>query len=514
MFYNTRKFSYFSLTVFGLLLSLLLLAACGGGAVNVTNTPTKGEPTSTTSSAVTTSTTSSKAPEFLSRVAGATEVQLDSAFSKEVSRLLGGTKNLTTWLYVSSDSAEKLANSFDSAITIKGYTGLSGKPTKSGAAYVGIYGKAGADDLILTTLDSPKDAGQLSQGLNFPGLSQDTVDNIYKQIKGKNAIAFVFSGSDLIKAIFEAANASPTPAVTPRVEITAPPATLTAAATRPTTASTVAATPVTTGLGSELINTLAATKEIDLKVTKIERYEELKYENTTIRPKGVFLVVSYDFANVSKYPVAINSLSLKDGQGREFDTVIESEVSAALINMGYKSSFVVNPGFIGSEYRVYDVPKDAMGLQLVPLFETDRKPSASSFNSNGGKGPDSGAGVELAGKTLTITDDQTDIKILNVQRVNVIKDDKTEYKSSGIFLIVTYEMKNNGSKAVTAPVFRLQDGEGRVFSTSDSFDITYAIAKNSKTKFDDLVDPGQAGINFKVFEVLKESSKFSLIELG
>lgn len=497
MYNKANKFSYLSVTLFGLLIFLLLLVACGEA-----QTPTTMSSTAIPTTQSATSTITNKPEALALEVAGTSEVPLDSAFSAEVSKLLAGTTNLSARLYVSADNAEKLTASFDTAIVAKGYNGLSSKPTKSGETYVGIYTKPGSDDLIVTSLDAPKDPSRLSQGLGLSGLSDNTVNNINKQIKGKNGIAFVFSGRNLVKAVFDAAGTASTSGITPQVEITAP------------ATATPAVTAVTNGPGSELVNMLVATKEVDLKVKKVERYDELKYEGKSIKPKGVFLVISYDFANVSKYPVALNSLNLKDNQDREFETVIDSEVTSALISLSYKSSFVVNPGFVGSEYKVYDVPKEASGFELVPLFETDRKPSAASFASNGGKGPDSGAGAELTGKTITLEDDQTDVKVLSVDRVSAIKDSAHNYKSDGVFLIVTYEMKNKGSKSVTAPLFRLQDGEGRIFTTTDNFDIIFTVVKNSKTKFDDSVNPGQSGVNFKVFEVLKESNNFNLIELG
>jgi hypothetical protein len=492
-----------------LLFSLLALAACGeqktpgpsitSSAFTAPTTTKSANPTATP--ALTSSVTKSTA--FL-EVAGASEVPLDNTFSSEVSKLLGTTKNLSVRLYSSEDSAEKLANSFDSAITTKGYTALSGKPSKSGDTYVGIYTKTGAEDLILTSLDTPKDAGELANNLNLPGLSSSSLNNLYRQIKGKKAIAFVFSGTDLVKAVFEAANTSPTPVVTPQVEVTAP----------PSATPVPAVTPVVNGPGSELVNTLLATAEVDLRVKKVERYDELNYEGQTIKPKGVFLVISYEFANVSKSPVAFVSLTLKDGQNREFETAYDGEVNNALYQMGYRSSYIVNPGFSGGEYKVYDVPKEANGFKLEPFIETERKPSLASFSSNGGKGPDSGAGAELIGQTITIDDEKTEVKVLNVERVSTLKDGGKSYNSPGVFLIVTYEMKNNGVKATSGPVFRLEDSEGRAFSTTDNFEVLIAAGKNTKTKLDVSVNPGQSGVNYKVFEVVKEASGFKLAALS
>ena len=488
---RTFKSSYSAVTLFCLLLGLLGLVACGDAPTPTRVVPGTGP---TIQSAL-----SNSAVE----VAGASEVQLDRAFSTEVSRLLPGAKNLYVRLYVSAESADKLASSFDTAITNKGYSGLSGKPTKSGDTYVGIYNKTGADDLILTTLDAPKDASGLSQGLNFQGLSESTLTKLYNQIQGKKGIALVFSGTDLVKAVFDAAKETTPTSITPQVEITAPPAT-----------TTPVSTGITNGPGSELLKTLVATREVDLKVTKVERFDELNYEGKAIKAKGVFLVISYDFVNLSKSPVAHTSLTLKDNQGREFENTVDYEISSALDNLGYKSSYIVNPGFIGSEYKVYDVPKEATSFQLVPFFETERKPSIASFSNSGGKGSDSAAGAELAGKTLTIAEDKTDIKVTSVERYSAIKDGSKSYKSDGVYLIVSYEMKNNGSKPVTVPLFYLQDSEGRTFSSSDNFDVILAVAKNSKTRYDDVVNPGQSGVNYKVFEVLKGSSGFNLIELS
>lgn len=79
---------------------------------------------------------------------------------------------------------------------------------------MGIYNKTGAEDLILTTLDAPEDARQLSWAWTsqvFPRLLLTTFISKSRE----KAIAFVFSGADLVKAVFEAANATPTPAITP-----------------------------------------------------------------------------------------------------------------------------------------------------------------------------------------------------------------------------------------------------------------------------------------------------------
>ena len=110
------KSSYLGVTIFCLLLGLLGLVACGDASTPTRVVPSTGP---TIQSAL-----SNSAVE----VAGASEVQLDRAFSTEVSRLLPGAKNLFVRLYVSADSAEKLASNFDTAITTKGYTALSGKP--------------------------------------------------------------------------------------------------------------------------------------------------------------------------------------------------------------------------------------------------------------------------------------------------------------------------------------------------------------------------------------------------
>lgn len=502
-----------SLLLVSLLLLVTLLAACGDEKTPVPASPGITVPKTAVATSAPATTKAATTSGLGLDVAGASEVQTDNAFSGAVSKLLTGAKNVNVWLYISGDSPEKLAGSFDTSIVAKGYSAMMEKPSKSGNTYVGIYSKTGSDDLILTTLQVPKDAAELSKGLNMPGISEDTTKAIYQQIKGKTSVAFIFSGQDLVKAVFSAATAETTatattaattgnPTATPKVEATA------AATQAP------AVTPITSGPGSELVGTLIATENLDVKIKKVERYNELKYEGKTVKPKGSFLVISYDYANIGKTPVAIVSLTLKDGQDREFESSYDSDVSGALRKMGYTSSFVVNPGFIGSEYRVYDVPADAKDFKLVSFFDTERKPSAESFNTRGGKGADSGAGAELVGQTKTIASDKTDVKVLSVERVNPVKDGSTSYKSDGTFLIVTYEMTNNGDKATTGPTFYLQDSDGRNFSSTDNFEVAYAVAKNAKTKFDSSVNPGQKGVSYRVFEVTKDSTGFKLAEMN
>ena len=298
-------------------------------------------------------------------------------------------------------------------------------------------------------------------------------------------------------------------------------ATTTAATTKNATTTAIVTTASTSAVttngepGQELVGQLIASGNTDIRVKTVKLFTELKDTSKTATPKGVFMAVVLEIANLGKKPEAFNSIKLLDGKNQEYSTSGDLDASFILAGMdGFKSSFFVNPGFVGTDVKLYDVPKDATNYRIEAdkLFggETNRKPSAESFANNGGKGADSGAGQELVGKTLT-TKDKLEVTITKVERLTEIKTDKQTLKpGGGVYLIVVYDAKNNGDKPAYSSSFYIKDSADRVYYTSSDFDVT--IALSSKYKSETPINPGLNGSDYKIFEVTKDATSFSLVE--
>jgi hypothetical protein len=311
---------------------------------------------------------------------------------------------------------------------------------------------------------------------------------------------------------------APRPTITPRSASTAVaavpvPTTVAAAVPAPTTVAAVV--PNSTGPGSELVGQLIAVGDSDVRVKSVTQFTELKGSSKTATPKGVFMVIVFDVANLGTKPSALSFLNLKDGQNRQFAQTTDSDAIVAIATMPqFKEDLLINPGFVGTEVKTYDVPKDATGFKIeADSFAGNskgRKPSAESFSTSGGKGPDSGAGKELVGKTFT-TKEKVTATVTAVDRMGEVKAGSKSFKSNGVYVIVQYDVTNNGDKPSSFVTFYLKDSNGHFFSTSSDFDLAFELGTSGNYKQDFTINPGQSGKGYKVFEVTKEATGFEMV---
>lgn len=533
----------FGLFLAGLLVVTLMLAACGDQTA--TPVPATTAPASTaaattavttraaattaaatsaattsvaTTAAATTSAAATSAADTiqLPAIAGLKEIELDAAFKAEIGKQTPQLQNFAIKGYVSDDSDEKVAASLDTALTGAGYKyALPGatKISKQGDSYFGLYAKAGALDLLVAVQQIPADPAKLADGPT-PGVSQEVIQKFVDQVKGKKTFISIIGSKDILKAVANGrATSTETAAATTAAGTTA--------AATPVKESTVQATAASlgqSGPGSELVGKLIATENADVRVKKVERFTELKSGNKTIAPKGVFMAVSLEIANIGKKPTFDVFVTLKDDKGNEIKITEDFDASSVLSSdYGYKSDFLINPGFVGSDYKLYDVPKDASSFTLEAdnLFSSStRQPLPDSFTNNGGKGPDSGAGQELTGKTYKDATNKADVKITKVERFTEIKSDSKTLKpnGNGVYLVVVYQAKNNGDKNLNSVSLHLKDSAGRIFSAGANFDLAFALARKYSSLSN--VEPGKTGNGYEVFEVLRDASGFDLTDLS
>jgi hypothetical protein len=205
-------------------------------------------------------------------------------------------------------------------------------------------------------------------------------------------------------------------------------------------------------------------------------------------------------------------IKLNDSQGKKYGDINAFDTIEALAAMAeFKSNFIINPGFVGINVKLYDLPKDLTGLKIVDdgFEKTTRKPSPDSFSTSGGKGPDSSAGQELVGKAITEKARKLDVKVTKVERLQEATREGKTIKPDGVWIVVVYDITNTGDKPGGLTTFNLQDSEGRVYESSD-FDLEVALGSKYKNELS--INPGQSGSGFKVFEVVKEASGFRLVE--
>lgn len=111
--------------------------------------------------------------------------------------------------------------------------------------------------------------------------------------------------------------------------------------TVPTTTTTPASSATTTiatnasvsGLGSELIGQLIAVDGTDVRVRSVKSFTQLNGSSKTFTPKGIFLVVVMDVANLGKKPAGLGLINLKDNQGKEYTDLNALDTIEALAAM-------------------------------------------------------------------------------------------------------------------------------------------------------------------------------------
>jgi hypothetical protein len=301
----------------------------------------------------------------------------------------------------------------------------------------------------------------------------------------------------------------------------APPANNTAVSTTTSASETTKATNTmvapATGPGSELQGKLIATKNTDVRVTRIARLDNLKSGAGTINPKnGIFLAVFYEMANVSQKPVALDDITLYDDQNTQLKETTDINTLTAFYSLYPNETDVdrIQPGFVAKKAKLYDVAKEASGFRVEaqPDYKSDRQPSADSFANPGGKGSDSGAGQELTGKTYTTTsttDNNITFKAVKVDRLTELKAGTVSRATKGAYLVVVYELQYEKGKSSTVSAIlntpALKDSAGRLFSgESDSLSDLAKLAKASG-KYADVLKPNT---QLAVYEVTKDAANF------
>ncbi len=325
---------------------------------------------------------------------------------------------------------------------------------------------------------------------------------IQKHLKSKVLILLLLSLSMLLGACSNDAN-TPVPVTSAAVP----------------TATTKPVQSVSSGPGSELVGQMVAIGDLDIHILSVRRFTELG----TVKPKGVFLEVVYEIANVGKMHANNDVVKLVDDKGRDVSSDISMDARVALATMNlqekreYKISTAVNPGFVYADQVVYDLPADATSVSLAPkkgyIINDSRKPTAKSFQPT--NSTDSGASQELVGKTIFVTRSKLDVKIIKVERVSEVVNGTEIFKSGGAFLLIQYEAKNNNSSDTSLGTVRfdLKDNQGRVYSAAATdFDAQSAISEKYKSFATTTIAPGKTQLGYILFELGKDSAGIDIVE--
>jgi hypothetical protein len=454
----------------------------------------------------------------LPNVEGATELNLPSSVTQGLTQQFPQIKNPTVKVYASADAPKTVADKVDVALLGAGYKfGLPGQagPMQQSGQYLGLYtGKTGALDALTIVIDIAGTAGGTA---SLPGVSTADAKILQDTLKDKKSMLVVVAAPDLLNALVSIGTST-----TPGAATTTRAAGTTAATTTRAAGTTAAATTVvggsTTGAGTDLVGTLMAVGDMDVRVTKVERFDELKGFDKTLTPKrqgDVFLVLTIEIANLGKRPVFPPTLDLTDGTGSRYKSQTDP-IGPLIATYKYEVASLINPSFAGSNFKAYEVPKDATGFKVVAgEFEakSTRQPSAASFEAQGGKGPDSGAGQELAGKTLTknTTTEKYELKVTKIERLSALKDGTKDFVTPGSYIIVQADITNQGDKDLFGGTFYLKDSDGRTYVSSSDFDLVLAVSAKYKPTTG-AIKPNSTAQKVYVYEVVKEAKGFELTD--
>ncbi len=119
-----------------------------------------------------------------------------------------------------------------------------------------------------------------------------------------------------------------------------------------------------------------------------------------------------------------------------------------------------------------------------------------------------GSGQELIGQSGN--EDGLIVTVTKVDRFSQIYNyDGSPIQSQGVFLVVSYDLYNSSSKPQGFAIIRLIDGQSRTFSSSDNFDVSFALGFNGY-KEDLSIQPTFSGKGFTVFEVPPDAANFKI----
>ena len=257
-----------------------------------------------------------------------------------------------------------------------------------------------------------------------------------------------------------------------------------------------------------LTGQLLAVETLDVLVKNVHLIQEVKYNNELVKANGVFLVIECEVANLGKHFINVfeTMVRLLDDNDNEISRLLNINAIFGLNEMGYRIRRSPSPGFVGLDLLYYDLPLTVTNLkfQAHPSYMApSRQPSLESFKFSGGKGPDSGAGQELVGKTYN-RKAKIKAKIFKVDRLTEINKEDKKIIPEGIFLVVAYELENNSKKPVHWPSFQLRDSTGRVYDTGTTNSEAFgALSRSYKRNI--TVNPGEKGLGYQVYELVKEA---------
>ena len=120
------------------------------------------------------------------------------------------------------------------------------------------------------------------------------------------------------------------------------------------------------------------------------------------------------------------------------------------------------------------------------------------------------AGQELVGQSGQ--DDTFLMTVTGVKRISEIHGDGKVFTSQGVFLILTFDLKNvSKASDVTLIYPKLTDSQGRTFSASANLRARAEIDFAQQFPDDVSVEPGFTGHSFELFEVASDSTSLKFV---
>lgn len=150
----------------------------------------------------------------LPAIPSTTEITLDPAIRTEiVKQLPAQLKDAVLKVFVSDDTADKVASSVDTALTAGGYKfGIPGqtKPVDQSGTFAGLYLKAGSPDLLFAITTVPTNTAELNN-LNIPGITAADAQKFLDQVKGHKTLAIAIGAPNLLQSLAQLGGATTTP---------------------------------------------------------------------------------------------------------------------------------------------------------------------------------------------------------------------------------------------------------------------------------------------------------------
>jgi len=146
--------------------------------------------------------------------------------------------------------------------------------------------------------------------------------------------------------------------------------------------------------------------------------------------------------------------------------------------------------------------------QLVYASPTSGQPPATPAPAATPSGPK--IGLELVGQTAS--DESFKVIVTGVDTYTVLNDSKGQptIKPQGYFIVLVLDLENIGKNATLLGFMNIVDNKGRKFSGSSNVDAVFSVGFSGKYEGALVIQPGQKGKDYKLFEIPQDATGFKL----